>query len=88
MLSGGCFGYLILNRRESRDNDEHQTSSESPTTVFADLVHVHPNASPAGTNNSDNDVLARRDNSTERLRPVTVESLFVPPPRSVTQVGI
>jgi hypothetical protein len=72
ILSIGCLGYLKLSRRESRDNDEHQTSSESPTTVFAELVHVHPNALPAGTNNSEN-------NSTETLRPVMVENLFAPP---------
>jgi hypothetical protein len=76
----GCLGYLgYLQSKESRDNDEHhQTSSESPTTVFAELVHVHhhPNALPAGTNNSD--IVVARNNSTEILTPVTVESLFTP----------
>jgi hypothetical protein len=71
----GCLGYL--KSKESRD-DEHQTSSESPTTVFAELVHVHhhPNALPAGTNNSD--IVVARNNSTKILMPVTVESLFTP----------
>ena len=75
----GCLGYL--KSKESRD-DEHQTSSESPTTVFAQLVHVHqhPNALPAGTNNSD--IVVARNNSTKILMPVTVRSLFAPPEKS------